>query len=124
MPGTWLDDQAALRLRGLLHVLEQHRLGPGADELRRVAHHRLGHTRDAVLLGELREPGDLDAVCGDLVARESKLESQANRPGAVGSSRRREHLDVDVSFERVERRLRLRRHDAGPRRDVEDRVDQ
>ena len=47
----------------------------------------LGTAGHAVALREVRVPGDLDAVGGDVVALQGEPEGQADRPGAVRSGR-------------------------------------
>src|SRR5262245_45276692 len=120
-PGS--NDEAAPVGR-LLDVLQQRGLGLRSHELERVADHGLRDRGDVVALGEVRVTGDLDAVGGDLVALQRESEGQADRPGTVRSSGRREHLEVDVPLQGGQGLPGCRGKPAVALRYVHDRVDQ
>ena len=63
----------------------------------------LGTEEIVVTLREVGEARHLDPVGGDLVALQREAVGQADRPGAVGSSGRREDLDVHGLAQRRQR---------------------
>src|SRR6058998_1189971 len=108
----------------LEHGTEEVLLGHGPLELHAVVDDDLRHTHHVVGARQLGELRRLDRGRPDPVGGDRHVLSQAHGPGAVGSGRRREDLDVHVGGECPERGERLLAQRRLSGRHHDDRVDE
>src|SRR5439155_11345763 len=108
----------------LEHGTEEVLFGHGPLELHAVVDDDLRHTHHLVGARQLGELRRLDRGRPDPVGGDRHVLSQAHGPGAVGSGRRREDLDVHVGGECPERGERLLAQRRLSGRHHDDRVDE